>query len=112
MIKNLFLQTKSKIKTVVMVLSLCFFQANLIFASSAQGLVDDGFLVVEAIPGVLAVFCFVQGGMALAESKMEGASAQASGKAFGFISAGVVLAIVVALIELKFKSRVLGFFGS
>ena len=114
MIKKISEMVKKICDKIYMFYIFCFVQVSPVFAtsSSGTGLVDDMFLVVEGIIGALAVFCVIQGAMAYSESKMEGASAQASGKAFGFFAAATGLAILLGIIELRLKARILSFFSS
>lgn len=101
-----------KLKKVIIVLStLVVAQINMAMAnplyldieSSTSKIMNFAFHGIAAIPLVLSIFCIIQGITTYGESKMEGASAQASGKAYGFFSAAVVLIIAAVLVETAFK---------
>ena len=101
----------AKAKVVSMIISTTILTANVVFAdasSTATQALDYGMNLVAVIPTGMAIFAFINAGIAFSQSQQEGGNAQASAKMSNNIVAGLVCVALAVMIVTVFKGLVTG----
>lgn len=99
----------NKIKFLMLTVSTVFAYSTIAYCdvqSSLNNITDKGMDIVAVIPGAMAVFSFINAGIAYSQAHQDGGNATASGKMASSLVAGVVsIAVAFAIINI-FKPMV------
>lgn len=107
--KNFLVKFKKRIEFAVATFIICVADLHAVRANAssvATESIDLGMNIVAAIPAAMAVFAFINAGIAYSQAQQEGGNAQSSAKMSNNIIAGIIAAVVAIFVVTRGKELV------